>query len=63
MANDPVPNLRFTMAKTLGDIARVLPPALVQAQVRPVLTTLANGDTDDDVRYFAGVSLAQLAPK
>jgi hypothetical protein len=30
------------------------------AQVRPVLNTLANGDSDDDVRFFAQAALSSL---
>lgn len=57
MANDPVPNIRFNVAKTLQLMTSVLPLAVVQNQVKPVLTQLLRDDTDADVKYYASTAL------
>lgn len=57
MASDPVPNIRFTVAKTLAHLA-VTPTSsakndvLVLSEISPVLAKLA-ADVDRDVRSFA----------
>jgi len=55
MATDSVANVRFNVAKTLQQIAAILPSTSKQAQdaqVRPVIEKL-NTDSDFDVRYYA----------
>ena len=54
---DPVPNIRFNVAKTLRSLAGKLDVDDVQSQVRPALATLA-GDNDIDVKYFATEALS-----
>ena len=55
-ASDPVPNIRFQVAKMLADISTHLDASDVQSSVKPALTTLLE-DADRDVKYFAGESL------
>ena len=59
-ARDPVPNVRFNLAKALQRLATlgVLDTAAA-ARIRPILTALA-ADTDDDVRFYAGKASAAL---
>jgi hypothetical protein len=55
LASDPIPNIRFNVAKTLEAMAPCLRPAhraVLDGHVRPTLERLA-GDTDADVRFFA----------
>lgn len=57
MASDPVPNIRFTVAKTLAHMiatptASAKNDALVHSEIAPVLAKLA-ADLDRDVRKFA----------
>merc|ERR1719362_2701236 len=52
MATDSVANVRFNVAKTLQQIATILPGPIKQSQVRPVIDKL-NTDSDFDVRYYA----------
>lgn len=63
MTSDPIPNIRFNVAKTLGIIAPFLFPShkkIAEEQIKPALDKLAQ-DSDQDVRYFANHSLAILA--
>ena len=53
---DPVPNVRFNVAKCLRQLVPLLDPSTVQGQVKPCLTTMAT-DTDQDVSYFASQAL------
>jgi serine/threonine-protein phosphatase 2A regulatory subunit A len=60
LANDPIPNIRFNVAKSLGIIMGVLKGSEVKTvdeAVKPVLLKMQN-DGDIDVRYFAKRSLA-----
>ena len=63
MANDPVPNIRFAMARVLGSISLALPDAVVSGQIKPVLSTLAHSDQDADVRFFAQQALDTIDKK
>jgi len=56
MKDDPVPNIRFNVAKTLDALISQLDGAVVQAQVKPCLLSLAD-DADKDVRFFATQAL------
>lgn len=58
MAQDPVANVRFNVAKTLEVLIPYLDAASVSGRIRPVLAKLAE-DLDRDVRYFAGQALAK----
>jgi len=59
MADDPVPNIRFNVAKTLGTLCKHLDAGLVQSKVKPVLTKLYE-DADRDVKFHASQALSQL---
>jgi serine/threonine-protein phosphatase 2A regulatory subunit A len=56
LASDPVPNIRFNVAKTLESVATLLDPSVVQGDIKPVVQKLAE-DEDSDVRYFATKAL------
>lgn len=52
-SSDPVPNLRFNLAKALEQLVpHVADPAAVAGPIRGVLAVLL-GDRDDDVRFYA----------
>lgn len=59
MAGDPVPNIRFTVSKTLPIIASHLNPGVVEGEIRPALAALAD-DGDRDVRYFTRKAITLL---
>jgi len=59
MADDPVPNIRFNVAKTLGQLSKHLEAGTVQSKVKPVLTKLYE-DADRDVKFYASQALSQL---
>ncbi|OMJ25757.1 Protein phosphatase PP2A regulatory subunit A [Smittium culicis] len=57
LMNDPIPNIRFNVAKSIEALTPVLSSnsetsELVQTKVIPILKKL-HGDSDMDVRYFA----------
>ena len=61
LASDPIPNIRFNVAKALEVLATVLAQQgdgveLVKQHVIPSLEKLKD-DSDADVRYFAGKAL------
>ncbi|RHY25837.1 hypothetical protein DYB32_008052, partial [Aphanomyces invadans] len=56
---DPVPNIRFNVAKALETMSGQLDSAAKEAHVVPALHTLTN-DPDGDVQYFAGRALHLL---
>lgn len=61
LASDPIPNIRFNVAKALEVLATVLSEQdggkeVVQESILPALSKLKN-DSDPDVRYFAGKAL------
>jgi len=58
MAADPVPNVRFNVAKALQSLVPLLEGGLVQQGVKPCLLTLSH-DADTDVRHFAALALQQ----
>jgi serine/threonine-protein phosphatase 2A regulatory subunit A len=60
MASDPVPNIRFNVAKTLQTMAQIVGPEIAEARIRSVLNKLAE-DTDHDVKYFANQALLSLS--
>lgn len=58
LSKDPIPNIRFNVAKALEVLATVLSEQeggkeVVQESILPALNTLKD-DSDPDVRYFAG---------
>jgi serine/threonine-protein phosphatase 2A regulatory subunit A len=61
LVNDPIPNIRFNVAKSLEVLATTLNATpegqkLSQTQIIPAVETLRN-DSDADVRYFANKAL------
>jgi len=52
LASDPVPNVKFNVAKTLMRISPWLDQASIQQHVKPVLEKLKQ-DSDSDVQYYA----------
>jgi len=52
MADDPVPNIRFNVAKTLHTLIKHLDPNVVQTKVQPCLAKLYE-DKDKDVKFYA----------
>ena len=62
MAEDPVPNIRFNVAKTLQVLCGYLDENTIQRKVRPVLNQLLEDrDGDVDVRYFANRALQSIS--
>lgn len=57
MADDPVPNIRFNVAKTVAVLIPLIDSNLVQQKVKPILNKLFNEDADRDVKFFAGQAL------
>ena len=58
LVNDPIPNIRFNVAKSLEVLAISLSASaegkeLARTRIVPAVQVL-QGDTDPDVRYFAG---------
>lgn len=67
LASDPIPNIRFNVAKALEVLATVLGEQeggkeVVKESIIPALVKLKD-DSDADVRYFAGKALDVSAPK
>jgi serine/threonine-protein phosphatase 2A regulatory subunit A len=56
---DPVPNIRFNVAKALEALAPHLEAGAKHGLVKPALEALA-GDPEVDVRYYAIRALAAL---
>lgn len=59
MSEDPVPNVRFNVAETLGKIAAHVDTGAI-ATLKPVLMTMCN-DPDTDVKYYSFMALQQVA--
>jgi serine/threonine-protein phosphatase 2A regulatory subunit A len=60
LAKDPIANVRFNAAKAATDVAGAASKAVVDASLRPVLTTLKTSDRDADVQFFADKTLKSL---
>ena len=61
LAQDPIPNIRFNVAKSMEVVATAFGPtpegkAMIQQKIIPVLEAQKN-DPDADVRYFAAKAL------
>ena len=56
MGSDPVPNIRFNVAKTLQALLPLFETAVVQQQVKPRLFEPSE-DADKDVQYYASQAL------
>ncbi|KAI9314503.1 armadillo-type protein [Dichotomocladium elegans] len=64
MSNDPIPNIRFNVAKSLETMIPLFKQnkataTLVSSLARPTLEKLS-GDTDGDVRFFANRALETI---
>jgi len=59
MADDPVPNIRFNVAKTMGILVKHLDATTIQTKVKPTLTKLYE-DADRDVKFYASQALSLL---
>lgn len=63
LAADPIPNIRFNVAKAIGFMVPLLKKSNLQVvledSVRPTLTKMLE-DTDVDVRFYAQQSLASI---
>ena len=57
LAKDPVPNVRFNVAKAFERLLPCLERGVLVSQVRPCLEALSR-DSDTDVRYYSGKTLA-----
>jgi serine/threonine-protein phosphatase 2A regulatory subunit A len=53
---DPIPNVRFTVAKILKQSKSQLDPSVVSSQIIPGLKEMTS-DSDRDVQYYASVAL------
>ena len=62
MFADPVPNVRFNVAKGLGMVGPILDASVYRLQIGPILEIM-RGDDDRDVRHFAGLSSDALWAK
>jgi serine/threonine-protein phosphatase 2A regulatory subunit A len=58
MSKDPVPNIRFNVAKTLETIVEFVDPKVIQEQIKPCLNALQE-DRDTDVKFFATQALSR----
>lgn len=56
---DPIPNVRFTVAKIIHKAKANIDGGSMQSTIVPGLRELAN-DSDRDVQYFATVALNDL---
>ncbi len=54
---DPVPNVRFCVAKLLKKMLGRMDPGTVASKVKPALAEMST-DTDKDVQYYAKQALA-----
>lgn len=56
LAQDPVPNIRFNVAKTLHSLIPLLDSSVVQTKIKPCLQELLK-DSDRDVKFYASQAL------
>ena len=59
--SDPVSNVRFIAASVLGEAAKHVPRSLLEATIRPALSSLLAKDTDNDVKFFSALALERVA--
>ena len=60
MATDTVANIRFNVAKSLGEIGPICELNVYRQQIHPILTLLQD-DSDRDVRFYAEKTALKLA--
>ena len=56
LANDPVPNIRFNVSKTIQGLFPQFSPAN-QSKIKEVLARLAENDGDFDSKFYAQKTL------
>jgi len=56
LSKDPVPNIRFNVAKVLRVVIPLVGKDVTESRVKPILRTLTE-DEDIDVKYFANLAL------
>jgi serine/threonine-protein phosphatase 2A regulatory subunit A len=54
---DPIPNVRFTVAKLLKQSKSYIDGSVMQSQIIPGLKEMTN-DPDRDVQYYATIALS-----
>ena len=59
MATDAVANIRFNVARALGEMGPICEPSVYQQQIHPILALLRD-DPDRDVRFFAEKTARKL---
>jgi len=59
MATDTVANIRFNVARTLGEMGPICEPSVYKQQIHPILSLLQD-DPDRDVRFFAEKTALKL---
>ena len=59
MATDTVANIRFNVARALGEMGPICDTTAHTQQIRPILTLLQD-DPDRDVRFFADKTVSKL---
>jgi serine/threonine-protein phosphatase 2A regulatory subunit A len=52
MVEDPVPNIRFNVSKTIGDVAKHMSNSNLN-KLKGALKKMADNDTDFDAQFFA----------
>lgn len=57
--SDPIPNVRFVAADTLGLLASLIDKSVADKDVKPALTKLSD-DKDKDVQYYATIALSKF---
>ena len=62
MAADPVPNIRFNVARELVDITPICGKTVYETQVSPMLSMMME-DQDRDVRFYAEKTMRSLEEK
>jgi len=62
LAKDPVPNIRFNVARVLEKMLPFLEASSLQTQVLPALSSLSE-DTDVDVKFFANQCILAIRKK
>ena len=60
LASDPVPNIRFNVSKTIGELYTSLSPDNIH-HCRETLERIAENDSDFDSKYYAQKSLEKMA--
>ena len=60
-ATEPVPNVRFNVAKLIAKLAHHVSKSCIQRKLVPTLELLRK-DTDQDVKFFARQAIEAIIP-